>query len=97
MWLAQVSATLQGAQLWGYTKPTSKPPPEFLPEDAATVAAATAADKQIAPAVNPKYEKWFAQDSQVRGYLFSSLSKDVFSQVASSTTTADLWAAIQGL
>jgi len=60
MWLAQVSATLQGAQLWGYTKPTSKPPPEFLPEDVAAVAAAPAANKQTAPAVNLEYEKWFA-------------------------------------
>ena len=60
MWLAQVTATLQGAQLWGYTKPTSKPPPEFLPEDVAAVAAAPAANKQTAPAVNLEYEKWFA-------------------------------------
>jgi hypothetical protein len=93
MWLAQVTATLQGAQLWGFTKATSKPPPEFLAADPADVAAGKKSD----PVPNPEYDKWFAKDSQVRSYLFSSLSKDVFSQVATSTTAADLWAAIQAL
>lgn len=51
MWLAQVSATLQGAQLWGYTKPTSKPPSEFL------AAPPDAAGKDTAPVVNLEYEK----------------------------------------
>jgi len=89
MWLAQVTATLQGARLWSFTKSTSKPPPEFLAVDPA--------GKKTDPEPNPEHEEWFAKDSQVRSYLFSSLSKDVFSQVATSTTAADLWAAIQAL
>lgn len=93
MWLAQVTATLQGAQLWGFTKPTSTPPSEFLPVDPADAAVG----KKFAPVANPEYDRWFAKDSQVRSYLFSSLSKDVFSQVATSTTVADLWAVIQAL
>jgi hypothetical protein len=36
MWLAQVSANLQGAQLWDFTKPTSTPPPELLPATTTT-------------------------------------------------------------
>jgi histone deacetylase 1/2 len=94
MWLAQVTATLQGAQLWSFTKPTTKPPPEFLEVDAA---AAAAAGNKAEPAVNPEYEKWLAKDSQVRSYLFTSLSEDTFSQVADATTAAELWAAIQTL
>jgi hypothetical protein len=93
MWLAQVTATLQGAQLWSFIKPTTKPPPEFLEVDAA----AAAASKKAEPAVNPEFEKWLAKDSQVRSYLFSSLSEDTFSQVASATTVSPLWAAIQTL
>lgn len=93
MWLAQVTSTLQGAQLWSFTKPSAKPPSEFLEADAAAVAAG----KKVDPEINPEYERWFAKDSQVRSYLFSFLSKDVFSQVATKTTTADLWAAIQAL
>ena len=93
MWKAQVVATLQGAQLWSFTKPTSQPPPEFLADDAGS----TAAGKKAAPVPNLDHEKWFAKDSQVRSYLFSSFSKDVFSQVADKTTAAELWAAIQNL
>lgn len=92
MWLAQVTATLQGAHLAGYIKADAKPPAKFLEADAA----ATAAGKKD-PVPNPDHEEWIAKDSQVRGYLFSSLSKEIFSQVASSTTSAKLWAAIHGL
>jgi hypothetical protein len=91
--LAQVTATLQGARPWSFTKPTSKPPLEFLEVDAADVAAG----KKTEPAVNAEYEKWLAKDSQVRSYLFSSLSEDIFSSVASATTAAELWAVIQTL
>jgi hypothetical protein len=66
MWLAQVTATLQAVQLWSFTKPTTKPPPEFLEVDAADAAAG----KKAEPAANPEHEKWFAKDSQVHGYLF---------------------------
>jgi len=92
MWLAQVTSTLQGARLWRFTQPSSKSPEEFL--------ATTAADddgKKAEPIPNPAYDDWFAKDSQVRSYLFASLSKDVFSQVASSSTAAELWTAIQEL
>ncbi|XP_021313466.1 uncharacterized protein LOC110434092 isoform X1 [Sorghum bicolor] len=91
MWLAQVSANLQGAQLWDFTKPTSTPPPELLP------ATTTTDGKKSEPTANPEYTRWLARDSQVRGYLFSSLSKDIFSQVATSTMAAEVWAAIQTL
>ena len=91
MWLAQVTATLQGARLWKFTKSTYSPPSEFLEADEADKG------KKVDPVPNSEYEQWFAKDSQVRSYLFSSLSKDVFSQVAMSTTAAELWAAIQGL
>jgi len=48
------------AQLWGYTMPTSKPPPEFLEEDARDKDG-----KKAEPRSNPEYERWFAKDSQV--------------------------------
>jgi hypothetical protein len=62
-----------------------QPPSEFLEVDAVDEN-----NKKVYPTLSPEYEQWFAMDSQVRSYLFSSLSKDVFSQVASSTTAADL-------
>jgi hypothetical protein len=78
-----------GAQLAGFIKSTAKPPTEFLEADVVAIAAG-----KKDPVPNPEYEKWVAKDSQVRSYLFSSLSKEIFSQVSSSTTAAELWAAI---
>lgn len=92
MWNAQVTSTLKGAQLAGFIKPTATPPAEFLaPEDE------KAAGKKVDPLPNPEYEQWVAKDQQVLSYLFSSLSREIFSQVSSATTAAELWAAVQGL
>jgi len=44
---------------------------------------------------NPAYDKWVAQDQQVLSYLFGSLSKEIFAQVSTATSAAELWAAIQ--
>ena len=90
MWYAQVSSTLKGAQLAGYIKPSAKPPSPFL-EDG------TSDDKKVDPVPNPEYEKWEAKDQQVLSYLFGSLSKEIFAQVSTCTTAAELWAAIQAL
>jgi len=51
--------------------------------------------KKGEPQPNPAYETWVTQDQQVLSYLFSSLSKEVFSQVSSATTASELWAVIQ--
>lgn len=58
MWLAQVTSTLQGARLWKFTRPTSKPPSEFLEVDAVDENG-----KKADSALNPEYEQWFAKDS----------------------------------
>lgn len=91
MWHAQVSSTLKGAQYDKYIRVGAAPPSPFL--DGA-VDLATGKKGDVVP--NPAYEKWVIQDSQVLSYLFSSLSKEVFAQVSSATTSADLWAQIQG-
>ena len=90
MWYAQVSSTLKGAQLARYIKPSTKPPSPFL-EDG------TSDDKKVDPVPNPEYVKWEAKDQQVLSYLFGSLSKEIFAQVSTCTTAAELWAAIQAL
>jgi hypothetical protein len=67
-----------------------------FPEPAAE-AGDNAGNKKADPVPNPEYEKWIAKDQHVLSYLFSSLSKEVFSQVSSATTVAELWVVIQGL
>jgi hypothetical protein len=46
---------------------------------------------------NPAYQEWFATDQQVLGFLFSSLSCDVLTQVATSKTARDAWRAIESM
>jgi hypothetical protein len=93
MWHAQVSSTLKGAQLANFIKPMTKPPSSYLEASETS----EKIGKQVDPLPNPEYEKWVVKDQQVLSYLFSSLSKEVFAQVSSSTTAAELWAAIQVL
>ena len=93
MWCAQVESAIRGAQLGCFIKATATPPPEFLePDDKKKVDG-----KAIDPIPNPEYDEWVAKDQMVLSYLFGSLSKEVFAQVLSATTAAQLWAAIEGV
>jgi hypothetical protein len=74
MWHAQVSSTIKGAQLVGFIKPGAAPPAQFLEVDPADATAG----KKANPVPNPEYDKWMAKDQQILGYLFGSLSKEVF-------------------
>ena len=93
MWHAQVSNTLKGARLAKHIRVGAAPPDAFVAPNTPT----DADGKKAAPVPNPEYEEWIANDSQVLSYLFSSLSKEIFSQVSSATSAAALWAAIQEL
>jgi hypothetical protein len=83
MWHAQVSPTIKGAQYGEYIQAGASPPAAFTDG-----AVDPTTNKKGDPVPNPAYEKWVTQDQQVLSYLFSSLSKDVFSQVSSATTAA---------
>ena len=93
MWHATVSSALKGARLGGYILSTAEPPPALLDATSGT----TADGKKIDPQPNPAYEKWVAEDQIVLSYLFSSLTKEIFGQVATASTAKELWAAIQEL
>jgi hypothetical protein len=64
MWHAQVVSALKGAQLAGYIKATSKPPPAFL------TLTKKGKEKGVTDAPpNPEYEIWVAKDQQVFSFL----------------------------
>ncbi|WVZ64106.1 hypothetical protein U9M48_013673 [Paspalum notatum var. saurae] len=46
---------------------------------------------------NPAYEEWFAQNQQVLGFLFASLSKEIMPQVASAKSAAQAWKALKDM
>lgn len=93
MWHAQVSSTINGAQLARFIKTGATPPAQFMEVDPADITAGKKAD--LVP--NPEHDKWLTKDQQILSWLFGSLSKEVFTQVSSATTAAELYAAIQGL
>jgi hypothetical protein len=64
-WKVQVLAVFHGAQLIGHVTGTIKAPPQEIQ------------DKDEAKTPNPAFEKWYASDQQVLGFLLSSLSKEV--------------------
>lgn len=94
MWYATVSSAIKGAHLGGYILSTAAPPPAFLEN---TTASPSADGKKADPTPNPAYEKWIVEDQIVLSYLFSSLTKEIFGQVARATTAKDLRTAIQEL
>lgn len=89
IWQAQVLATLRGARLERYITGEAAPPTAEL--------VTTDKDGKTTTAPNPAYETWLATDQQVLGYLFSSLSKEVMSQVAASRNAAQAWSAIEDM
>jgi len=53
-----------------------------------------AADGKTVKTANLAYEEWFAGDKQILGFLFASVSKEVFVQIATSQTAAQAWQAV---
>ena len=87
LWKAQVLPPIRGAQLEGILDGTTQAPPktiEIIKDDKT---------KEIVP--NKLYATWVAQDQQLLGHLFNSLSKDVLGQVATLTKSAEVWAALE--
>jgi hypothetical protein len=61
MWHAQVSSTINGAQLAGFIKTGATPPAQFMEVDPADITTGKKAD--LVP--NPEHDKWLAKDQQI--------------------------------
>jgi hypothetical protein len=85
LWKAQVMPAIRGAQLEGLLDGLDGAPPKEI---------TVQADGKTIKKPNQEYGKWVARDQQVVGYLLTSISKDVITQVADKETTAELWKAI---
>jgi len=57
----------------------------------------TTDDKKTATIVNPEYERWIAKDQQLLSYILNSLTTGVLSQVATLTSSASVWAALEDM
>jgi hypothetical protein len=79
VWKAQVVATFQGAQLYGFLDGTSIKPAEQIKAKVGSV-------EEDVP--NPAFVVWKAQEQQVLSYMLSSVSHDILVQVAALPTNA---------
>jgi hypothetical protein len=46
---------------------------------------------------NPEYIKWMNQDQALRGYLLSSMTREVLTSVMMLTTSVATWSALEGM
>ncbi|BAF03797.1 Os01g0123000 [Oryza sativa Japonica Group] len=93
LWSAQVLTALRGARLEGFISGKTTPPPAEIEKKEGDK---KEGEKTIKIA-NPAVDEWFATDQQVLGFLFSSLSREILSQVAGATTAAQAWQAISDM
>jgi uncharacterized membrane protein YgcG len=86
LWKLQVLPAIRGAQLEEHLASTAIPPPKEI-----VVKQGGTETKEV----NPEFTRWMALDQQVLSYLLSTMTRDVMLQVATATTAAELWAAVE--
>ncbi|WVZ53456.1 hypothetical protein U9M48_004396 [Paspalum notatum var. saurae] len=88
MWKAQVLAAVRGSRLVGHLTGASQAPSAEIDGEV---------DGKTCKVPNPAYEEWYATDQQVLGFILTSLTKEVLSQVATKETAAAAWSTIKDM
>ena len=89
LWKMQVLAIVRGARLEGFLTGATKTPP------ASTMK--TTADGKEEEVQNPLYVEWVATDQQVLGFLLSSITPNILSQLTACKTAAEVWSAVEAM
>nr|AAU90262.1 integrase core domain containing protein [Oryza sativa Japonica Group]ABF97857.1 retrotransposon protein, putative, Ty1-copia subclass, expressed [Oryza sativa Japonica Group] len=85
LWKAQILPVIRGARMEGYLTGATQAPLAVI--DAKDGEATVKASK-------PAFEMWITADQQVLGFLLSTLSKEILTQVISMESAAQVWKAI---
>ncbi|XP_034576869.1 uncharacterized protein [Setaria viridis] len=86
LWKAQFLPTIRGAQLLGILEgkvPAPSPILEVLLDDK---------KKEVS---NLEYDSWVSKDQQILSYLLNSITREVLAGVATTTTSAEAWKALE--
>ncbi|WVZ64382.1 hypothetical protein U9M48_013903 [Paspalum notatum var. saurae] len=86
LWRLQVLPALRGAQMADLVDSKVAPPEAVIN--------VKQGDKTIQEP-NPEYTQWVVRDQQVFSYLMSTLSKEAMAQVATMTTSAQVWKVLE--
>nr|ABB46598.2 retrotransposon protein, putative, Ty1-copia subclass, expressed [Oryza sativa Japonica Group] len=79
---------IRGARMEGYLTGATKSPSQMV------MVPTEKEGGRATETMNLAYEAWLAADQQILGYLFSSLSKEILTQVVTMDTAAQAWRAI---
>lgn len=85
IWSAQMLAAIRGASLEGHIDGKTAVPVAEVDEKQG---------EKVVKVANPEYQKWFAADQQLLGYIFSSLSREILGQIADCRSALQAWRAI---
>lgn len=82
LWKAQILPAVRGARMEGYLTGATAAPAKLID--------AKDGDK-IVKKDNPAYDEWVVADQQLLGFLLSTVSKEVLTQVVNMHTAAQVW------
>lgn len=88
LWKMQVLAIVRGARLEGFLTGITKTP-------ASTVKRTS--DGKQEEVQNPLYIEWVATDQQVLGFLLSSITPNILSQLTTCKTAVEVWSAVEAM
>ena len=87
-WKAQVLTTIRAFDLFPLLNKVS-PPPKYVAEPG---------DKEaVGPMLNPEYMTWLRSDQLLLGWLFSTIDKDILTQVIHCESSSEIWSTLKNL
>ncbi|KAM6597528.1 hypothetical protein CsatA_008052 [Cannabis sativa] len=93
LWKTMVSTIIRGHRLDGFVHGTRVCPTEFISVNVDAGEEGTEAAVQI----NPDFEHWVVSDQLLMGWLYSSMTEAIATEVMGCTTSASLWRALENL
>jgi hypothetical protein len=85
LWRAQIMLSIRAAQLEGVLTGADPEPPTTITNKPGDT---------LSTVPNPEYARWIARDQAVLGYLLSSLTREVLTNVATLSSSAEVWSTL---
>ncbi|KAF4375812.1 hypothetical protein F8388_014534 [Cannabis sativa] len=92
LWKTMVSTVIRGHRLEGFVNGTRPCPAEFIPTPATAEG-----EPGFGVTINPEYEYWIVSDQLLMGWLYSSMTEGITTEVMGCDSSAALWKALENL
>ncbi|KAF4386308.1 hypothetical protein G4B88_003525 [Cannabis sativa] len=92
LWKTMVSTIIRGHRLEGFVNGTRPYPAEFIPTPATAEG-----EPGFGVTINPEYEYWIVSDQLLMGWLYSSMTEGITTEVMGCDSSATLWKALENL